>query len=79
MKKTDIAMIILIATLSVGIAFFVVSSIPGLSLSSDTSEDVKTIDRYSSTIEEPNKAVFNSNAINPTVDITIGGSSESSS
>lgn len=79
MKKTDVAMIILIATLSVGIAFFVVSSIPGLSLSSDTSEDVKTIDRYSSTIDEPSKAVFNDSAINPTVDITIGGSSESGS
>lgn len=79
MKKADVAMIILIATLSVGIAFFVVSSIPGLNLSSESSENVKTIDRYNSTIDEPDKAVFNDSAINPTVDITIGGSSEGSS
>ena len=73
MKKTDIAMIVLVAALSMGGALLLVSAIPGLSLSSDTSEKVKTIDRYSSEIDKPDPNIFNSSAINPTVDITIGG------
>lgn len=78
MKRTDVAMIIIVAAISVGVAFLVVGSIPGLSLSSDASEKVKTIDRYDSKIGDPNPEIFNSSAINPTVDITIGDSSEDS-
>lgn len=76
MKKSDLAMIVLIAALSVGAAFIVVGSIPGLNLSSDSAEKVKTIERYESKIDEPDKDVFNSTAVNPTVDITIGDTSE---
>lgn len=72
MKKSDIAMIVLIAALSIGVAFLVVGSIPGLNLSSTSSEKVKTIDRYDAEIAEPDTDVFNSTALNPTVDITIG-------
>jgi len=75
-KKTDIAMIVLIAALSVGAAFLVIGSIPGLNLSSNSTEKVKTIERYDSKIDEPDKDVFNSTAVNPTVDITIGDSSK---
>jgi len=75
-KKSDLAMIVLIAALSVGAAFLVVGSIPGLNLSSDSTEKVKTIERYESKIDEPDKDVFNSTAVNPTVDITIGDTSE---
>jgi len=78
MKKSDLAIIIFIAGVSVGVAALVVSSIPGLSLSSDTSASVQTIKRYTSEIQEPDKDVFNSAAINPTVDITIGGTQSSS-
>lgn len=77
MKSTDIAMIILIASISVGVAFAVVSAIPGLKDSSEPVK-VKTIEEYSSAIEEPDPAVFNKEAINPTVDVTIGGSAPSS-
>lgn len=73
MKKTDIAMIILVAALSMGVALLVVGAIPGLSLSSDTTEKVETIERYSSDVNEPDPNIFNDSAINPTVDITIGG------
>ncbi len=73
MKSTDIAMVILIASVSVGIAFAVVSAIPSLK-QSDEAVKVKTIDPYSADINEPDETVFNSNAINPTVDVTIGGS-----
>ncbi len=71
MKSTDIAMIVLIASISVGVAFAAVSAIPGLK-SSDELVKVKTIEEYSETLEEPNPAVFNKDAINPTVDVTIG-------
>lgn len=71
MKKTDIAMIILIASISVVIAYFVVGAIPGLQ---DASKPVmvKTIDRYESSIDKPDSDVFNSQALNPTVEVTIG-------
>lgn len=73
MKTTDIAMVILIASVSVGVAFAVVSAIPGLK-QSDELTTVKTIDEYSADVSEPDESVFNSNAVNPTVDVTIGGS-----
>lgn len=73
MKSTDIAMIILIASVSVGVAFAVVSAIPGLKQSDELTK-VKTIEPYTSDLEEPDEKMFNSNAINPTVDVTIGGS-----
>ena len=71
MKSTDIAMIILIASISVGIAYGVVSAIPGLK-QSNTAVNVKTIEAYSSSVEDPSTQVFNRDAINPTVDVTIG-------
>lgn len=76
MKKTDFAMIILIASVSVGIAFGVVSAIPGLKMS-DESVKVKTVDKYTTQLDEPDPKVFNKNAINPTVDVTIGGNGAS--
>lgn len=72
MKKTDIAMIILIASVSVGVAYGAVSAIPGLKLS-DEPVKVQTIKKYSSGLDEPSPEVFNQDAINPTVDVTIGG------
>lgn len=72
MKKTDFAMIILIASISVGIAFAVVSAIPGLKLSSEPVK-IKTVEKYTSDLSEPDPTVFNKDAINPTVDVTIGG------
>jgi hypothetical protein len=71
MKSTDIAMIILIASVSVGVAFGLVSAIPGLKVSNDVVK-VKTIEPYSSTVTQPDPKVFNKDAINPTVDVTIG-------
>lgn len=75
MKSTDIAMIILIASISVGVAFAVVGAIPGLKDSSEPVK-VKTIEKYSSTIDKPDAAIFNNEALNPTVDVTIGNDSQ---
>jgi hypothetical protein len=72
MKKSDVAMVILVAAISIGIAFGVVSSLPGLKLP-DKAVPVKTIEKYSSNIADPDPEIFNKSAINPTVDITIGG------
>lgn len=71
MKKTDIAMIILIASISAITAYFVVGAIPGLQNTNEPVK-VKTIEEYSSTIETPSEDVFNSQALNPTVEVTIG-------
>jgi hypothetical protein len=71
MKKTDIAMIILIASISVLIAYFVVKSIP---LFNDAQKPVKVkvADPITSEIGEVDKSVFNKDAINPTVEVIIG-------
>lgn len=69
MKKTDIAMIILIAFVSVMIAFFVTRSIFGNSATE--SVKVKTIEKMTSSVTEPDPKIFNSNAINPAVEAQI--------
>jgi len=71
MKKTDIAMIILIASVSVLISFFVAKSIFG-DVYTGTAK-VKTIDKIDSSIVEPDTDVFNKNAINPAVQVQING------
>ncbi len=77
MKKSDIAMIILIASVSVMFAYGVVSAIPVLKAPSK-SVSVQTIDEYSTEVETPDPNIFNKDAINPTVDVTIGGESADS-
>ena len=72
MKKTDIAMLILISSVAIMIAFFVAKSIPFLQPSEDGVK-VKTIDEISSQVEQPDETVFYDEAINPTVEIVVGG------
>lgn len=74
MKKTDIAMIILIATVSVLAAFFITRSVFG----SDPNEavKVKTIEAVEATIVEPDTSIFNENAINPAVEVQINSGTE---
>ncbi len=69
MKKTDVAMIILIAISSILIAFFVTKSI--FSTTDTEVEQVYTIDEITATVEPPNPDIFNSNAINPAVGVQI--------
>ncbi len=72
MKKTDLAMLILIASVSVLAAFFIANSLPFLKVSS-TGEKVKTIEVISTQKADPDKKVFNKDNINPTVETIIGG------
>jgi len=72
MKKTDIAMIILIASASVMIAYFVASSLP---IFGDVNKPVKVkvAAPLSTSVQEPDPDLFNDKAINPTVEVIIGG------
>ena len=69
MKKTEIAMIILIASVSVLVAYFVARGIFGDVYSG--SAKVKTIEIIDSTIVAPSPDIFNSKAINPAVQVQI--------
>jgi hypothetical protein len=74
-KKTDIAMIVLIATISVVIAFFVTNSIMGNAATDE--QQVDTIERI--TLDEaltPDPDIFNVDAINPTVEVQVGSADE---
>lgn len=72
MKKTDIAMIVLIASLSVIVSFFATNALLG-----DTANEqvtVKTIEPMTADIAEPDPVIFNSKAINPAVEVQVGRS-----
>lgn len=72
MKKTDIAMIVLIAGVSVLVAYFVMNSVlSGFKIKPVT---IKTTDPISTSITQPDPSVFNGGAINPTVQVNIGSS-----
>ncbi|MNH50525.1 hypothetical protein D3C85_1137360 [compost metagenome] len=72
MKKTDVAMIILIASMSVLVAYFIAGALP-IFKSSQEPVDVKTVDEISTAVDQPNPSIFNKDAINPTVEVLIGG------
>lgn len=72
MKKSDIAMIILIASISMVVAYFVVKSIP-LFQGTNEPKKVSTFQQISSDVDDPDPDVFNDGAINPTVEVFIGG------
>jgi hypothetical protein len=71
MKKTDVAMIILIASFSVITAFFTARYFFGDKFVG--SAKVKTIEKISTTVAEPDSKIFNADAINPAVKIQIDG------
>lgn len=73
MKKTDIAMIVLISGVGILIAYFIAVNIPFLKIP-ERGVEVQTMDSIGAEISEPSKSVFNAEAINPTVEIVVGGS-----
>ncbi len=74
MKKTDIAAIILIASVCVMIAFAAATNISFLKVN-EQGEKVSTVESISSEVSaQPSETVFNKDAINPTVKTVIGGS-----
>lgn len=69
-------MIILIASISILLAYFVAKAIVGDV--QNESVKVKTTEVISTEVVEPEKSVFNSDAINPTVEVIIGDDQSSS-
>lgn len=72
MKRTDLAMIVLIASISVIIAYVLANSL--FSGIKTTPVTVKEATPISTTLTQPSPTIFNSNATNPTIPVTIGGS-----
>lgn len=70
MKNTDIAMIILVATISVVASYFLGNAILG-----DPNERVETVsymNKIDNGIQEPDIETFNPYALNPTVEVYVG-------
>jgi len=72
MKKSDIAMIVLIAGVSMIISFVIANQISFLK-PPQKGEDVKTVDKIDPSVTPPDTNVFRADAINPTVQTVIGG------
>lgn len=75
MKKNDLASIILIASISALVAWFSANAVIGEP--KQDSLKVKTADAITSEIDPIDKRIFNSEAINPTVERSIGKSANS--
>lgn len=71
MKKTDIAMIVLIAGIGILVAYMVASSLPFLRVPREGVK-VKTVREISADVQQPDERIFHSNAINPTVEVFVG-------
>lgn len=65
-------MIILIASVSVLISYFIAKATP-IGSSNDEPVTIKTIDRIETEVVPPDPNIFNSQAINPSVEIQIDG------
>lgn len=74
MKRTEVAMIILIASISALVSYFVANAIVGDSQSEAVT--VKTADPISDEVPAPDERIFNKDAVNPTVEVYIGGEGE---
>jgi hypothetical protein len=77
MKRTDVAMIIFIASISMLLSYFVAKTVLG-----DIQNEavtVKTVDAISKDVKEPDTKIFNQDAVNPTVEVFIGSEGERSS
>lgn len=72
MKRTEVAMIVLVASLSMMLTFTLVQSIFGDMVKQ--SVQVEKATPISQDISKPAKRIFNEEAINPTVEVCVEGS-----
>lgn len=73
MKKNDIALLVLVVSLTLVASYFILKAIIG-----DPSQNTQSVERVepiSAELPEPSKAIFNDQAIDPTVVIQIGNPS----
>lgn len=73
MKKNEIALLVLIVALSIGIAYAIGQALFGNATTKPVV--VETAQAISSEIVPPSEQIFNPTAINPTVPVRIGGPS----
>ncbi len=73
MKKNDIAILVLIASISLVGSYLLVKTFFG-EPKNDTAK-VEQVDPISATLQDPSPTIFNKTAINPTVVIQIGNPS----
>ncbi|HEX4662002.1 MAG TPA: hypothetical protein VH144_00120 [Candidatus Saccharimonadales bacterium] len=73
MKKNDMALIILIVSISLLVSYFVGKAIIGEPKKQST--QVEVVEPITSNVTDPSPLVFNKDAINPTVPIQIGNPS----
>lgn len=71
MKQSDLITVIMIAVGGTLAAFFSVNIILGNP--SELTKDVKTIEVVSPDLAEPDPEIFNKDAINPTIEVYVGG------
>lgn len=74
MKKSDIAMIILVAGVSAIIAFVMANQIPMLK-PNEKGIEVQAVEKYHTGLADVQAEQFNASAINPTIKTVIGGES----
>lgn len=72
MKKSDIALLALIVSISLGAAYFAGQAVIGAT--KQGAAQVETVDAISPEVQEPDSRIFNKEAINPAVPIKIGDS-----
>ncbi|HSW81225.1 MAG TPA: hypothetical protein VLG40_02405 [Candidatus Saccharimonas sp.] len=70
MKRNDIALLVLIVSLSLVISFLIVKAVFGEPQNQTVKAEV--VEPISSQIAQPSNTIFNKDAINPTVVIQIG-------
>ena len=73
MKKTDIALLIVVVSLSGLITYFLASSLLGSP--KQLTDSVTVVEAVTSDVDDPSESIFNKDAINPAVQIKIGESS----
>lgn len=73
MKKNDIALIVLIASISLVVTYFVAKAILGDPKGQEASAEV--VEPITPDLTTPSNKIFNRDAINPTVVIQIGNPS----
>lgn len=75
MKKSDIVTVSFIAIIGFFVSFFLVQALVG-DPDKETVE-VKTIEVVSNEVAEPSSDTFNSQALNPTVEVFVGDNTKS--
>ena len=73
MKKNDIALIVLIVSISLVISYFIVKGILGNPKNDQTTAEA--VEPITPNLVQPSNQIFNRDAINPTVVIQIGNPS----